>query len=606
MPQCIVQRADGVYADLDLLGASLLAAIDNIFGSDRYFSGLDYPVLIRALYGHGPELRPVPGLGLRIADDIAPFEPRRRALYRSVKIAGGQADYYFEPVFLDDPDDPDAPGIPASLDLDEFIADMWCKGIRFGIDVQAVRAAIDSRQAGRLLVASRLEPMPGQDARVIEVSDDIHRNNAPRQLANGKLDLMTFQNRFPQIREGERLLKKLPPIAGTPGCELSGIPIAPSVPKDLELAVYAGDGTRVERTGEGEFLVAQQSGFLNVDSKTSRLSVGDKIVSHDGVSVKTTGNLKLEGDFEEFGEVQENRVIEGEGITVHADVFGHIVSRGGTVRLNRNLVGGSVQNQHGDVHIKGVASGAVVQTKRGVVALQRAENCVVTGTRVTIGQAINCDILGDEVQIEQAEGCAIGALRVTIGSAAPRRQAEMVVLAMYPECGPIIETIGQVHERVEQLAQLAAHHKAAMERLIGQPEVRRYMLLATRVRKNELTLNADQQAQFRKMAQAVAPALQEIARASAAMKAAEADQRSGLELLAQLERQRSENAQTCTVSIAQVAGDTQVRAAPFHPGDASVFDLPSREVRARVREMLPETVLFAGCDGAFEWSNTGA
>lgn len=64
---------------------------------------------------------------------------------------------------------------------------------------------------------------------------------------------------------------------------------------------------------------------MSVDPKTSQISINDKIVSRDGVSARTTGNLELKGDYEEFGEVQEKRVIEGEGITIHADVFGNIV-----------------------------------------------------------------------------------------------------------------------------------------------------------------------------------------------------------------------------------------------------------------------------------------
>jgi hypothetical protein len=121
---------------------------------------------------------------VRIAADILPFDPARRELYRSVKIGGGRAEYYFEPVWLPDAADPEGPGMPARLDVDEFVADMWVKGIRFGIDIDAVRAAI-APKAERVTVARRLEPEPGQDARIVEVSDDIHRNDAPRQLANG-------------------------------------------------------------------------------------------------------------------------------------------------------------------------------------------------------------------------------------------------------------------------------------------------------------------------------------------------------------------------------------------------------------------------------------
>jgi hypothetical protein len=602
---CIARRRNGVHADPAGLGTTLVAAVDKLLGDNQYFTDVDYPVLLKALFDCGPELRRAPSgeLAVRFASDIVPFDPARRGLYRSAKISDGKAEYYFEPVYLPDPDDPGGPGIMAQLDLDEFIADMWLKGIRFGIDIEAVRAAIETGQAGRITVARRLDPVPGQDAHVIEVSGDIHRSDAPRQLANGKLDLMSFQNRFPQIHKGERLLKKVPRTVGTLGFELSGIPIEPEVPKDLDLLAWSGPGTTIERTGEGEFLVAQQSGFLSVNPGTSQISIGDKIVSHDGVSAKTTGNLQLTGDYEEFGEIQEQRVVEGESITVHADVFGNIVSRGGTVRLNRNLVGGSAHNKRGDIRIKGVASRAVIQATGGAVVLQRAENCIISGERVTIGQALNCEILGDDVEVGEAEGCAVAGLRVAIGSAAPRRQSEMVVFAMHPDSGGVKEVIEQVRERVARFGELAARHKAGMADLTSRPDVRRYMLLATRVRRNEITLTPEQVPQFQKIALAVGTELKAIGRLQSEIKAAEAEQQSGLELLAQLERQQSDNAVPCAVTVREVLGEMQVRADPFHADGSPTYDLPAREIKARLREVGRGALLFAGASGPFEWSN---
>ena len=88
---CIARRPGGVYADPQVLGTTLMAAIDGILLANNYFAGLDYPVLIKALYGHGPELpRDAQGQALvRLADDILPFDPVRRALYRAVKISDG-------------------------------------------------------------------------------------------------------------------------------------------------------------------------------------------------------------------------------------------------------------------------------------------------------------------------------------------------------------------------------------------------------------------------------------------------------------------------------------------------------------------------------------
>ncbi|MCS0607520.1 FapA family protein [Massilia solisilvae] len=603
----VVQREDGVFLDPSLPRAGLMAAIDNIFAANNYFAGLDYAVLLRALYGVGAPLPLNPhGDGwVRFASGIVPFDRARRQLYRAVKLDKGMAEYYFEPVYLDDPGDPGGSGVPARLDLDEFVADLWTKGIRFGIDLDAVRAAIASSQSGRLVVARKLDALPGQDARVIEVSDDIHRNDAPRQLANGKLDLNSFQNRFPQIKEGVRLLKKLPRVPGTAGYELNGNVIEPAVPADLDLQAYCGLGTVVQRTPDGEFLVSQQAGFLTVDRKTSQISVGGKIVSHDGVSVKTTGNLQLSGDYEEFGEIQEKRVIEGDSITVHADVFGTVVSRGGAVVLNRNLVGGTAINKQGSITVRGMVSGATIQASGGDVELQRAENSVISGRAVRIEHAINCEIVGETVEVGQAEGCAIAGRTLAIETAAPRRQSEMVVFVQVPDSARINSVLAATAVRAEQLEQAAARYKAEVDRLAGQPDVRKYMRLAASVRKNEITLTPEQVPAFQRMAKAVGPVLKEIGKASDAQKAAELELQQSRELVAQLERQR-DGAGVSRVAVRSVQGDIQVRALKYDPDDGSSWDLPARDIKARLRGNTAGAPLFSGSAGAFEWDSEHA
>ncbi len=605
---CILQQADGVYCDVAALGPALLAAVESVLLRNQYFAGLNYPVLIKALFGHGREL-PRNARGetvVRLADAILPFDPARRALYRAVKIADGQAEYYFEPVFL-----PDADGVeqPTRLDIDEFIADIWMKGIRFGVDVESVKAAIAAPAAGRVTVARRLAPSPGQDARVVEVSNELHRSDAPRQLANGRLDLMSFQNRFPQVQRGKRLLRKLPRALGEPGFDLSGIALAPEIPSDLELAEWSGPGTTVERLAEGEFVVALEDGFLNVEG--NRLSVGDKIVSHDGVSARTTGNLQLEGDYEEFGEVQENRVVEGESITVHADVFGNVVSRGGVVRLNRNLMGGSARNADGAIYVMGLASGATIQSAKGEVHLQRAENCTISGNKVTVVEAFNCEIIADVVEVGQAEGCAIAAKRIAIERAAPRGHSEMRVFVLRPDLSRIDAAIGMIRERVGQFGQLADGRRAAMAAVAAQPEAASYVKLAGRIRKGELVLTPEQQPAFKKLAAGAAPALKQMATLSQEIKDLEAEQQSGTELLGRLETQRAAHSGAVSVSITQVSGDISVRALDVEPDaapdeGAAVPQLQPREIKARLREASGAELLFAGSSGSFSWGTAEA
>jgi hypothetical protein len=300
--------------------------------------------------------------------------------------------------------------------------------------------------------------------------------------------------------------------------------------------------------------------------------------------------------------VQEKRVIEGEGIIIHADVFGNIISRGGTVLLNRNLVGGTAHNARGDIKVRGIASGAVVQASSGEVVMNRAESCVISGTRVTIEHAVNCEIIGEDVMIGQAEGCAIAGRHVTIESAGPRKQSEMVVYALRPDSAQIDEVITLMTARVEEFAALAARRKAEMERMTSEPEVRKYVMLASKIRKKELTLTPEQVPVFQKMALAVGPALKAIAKVSLDVKAAETELDAGRSLVAQLVQQRSDSDGVSQVSVKMVQGDTVVRTMKFNPDGSSTFDIPAKEIKLRLRAAAPTgEVIFSGSSGRIDW-----
>jgi hypothetical protein len=416
----------------------------------------------------------------------------------------------------------------------------------------------------------------------------------------------SFQNRFPQIRKGVRLLQKIPASTGFQGFEMSGVTLPPKPGRDVDLAPHAGEGTRVERCRDGEFLVAQCEGFLSVDGKTSRISVGPKVVSRDGVSARTTGNLQLTGDYEEFGEVQEKRMIEAPSITVHGDVFGNLVSRGGTVLLHANLVGGTIHNRRGDVRVRGVASGAQVAASEGAVVLERAENCTVAGVRVQIAHAVNCEIIGDVVEVGQAEGCAIAGRRVVLEFALPRKQDEMRICVLRPDGPQVGEAIAAVAQRIARFVELAARHKAEMERLTAHPDVRRYLTVASKLRRNEITLSPEQMRQFQKMAQDLAPALKEIAEVSAKARAAGAERDKGEQVLAGLETQRRDPAALQSVRVHRVQGETQVRVLGYNPAAGSPYLMTPREIKTALRGPQSGALLFAGASGSFAWDSEQA
>ena len=598
LPRGLLQRDEGVFLDLSLAPAQLRAAVEQLFQSGQLLAGLDYALFLLTLF-HAPVPRSAPrgDALLRIAARVAPFPPQRRLLYKQVKIRGDSAEFYFEALL------PGADGqVPARREFDELVADLWGKGVRYGLDSLAVRALLDAGKAERITVARALAPQPGRDAQLVEVSQGIHRDDAPRERPDGRLDLLSFKNRFPQVKKHARLLRLLPGAPGLPGYDLAGNVLPPPAPLALDLASVAGAGTQVERYSDGDFLVASVDGYVNVDEH-GKISIDSKIVSREGVSSRTTGNLKLRAAYEEFGEVQEQRLVDGSDITIHGDVYGHLHSHGGLILLERNLVGGAAFNEHGDVRVAGVASGSVVQALSGEVHLQRAESCVIAGTRVVIDQASNCEIIADEVVIELAEGCAVAARTIRIGSAGPRKQVEMLVFPLVPDLSALEQQIAESLAKAAQLLQVQHKRQQEIDAIAQLPEVRNYLLLAGQLRRGELQLQPAQQVQYDKLAARIAPVLKEVARLRLDVKQSEISQAQMLALAAQLrvERQAMASQSRCTLGL--VDGETTVRAMVVPPGSAKVYDRPPKEIKALLRSATPATQpVFAASTGSLEWT----
>lgn len=608
LPPGLLRRRDGVYFDPAFATAAWLSAVNSVFLGGACFAGLDYAGFIKGLYNVGPEPRPAPGSeGLvRFAEGLRPFAAPRRELYKALKVNHGEAEYYFEAVFIEAHELPDGSRLPAQaarLEFDEFVADLWSKGVRFGIDAGVVRAIIASGKVGRIVVARRLEPMAGRDAQIVEVSQDMHRSDAPKVMANGRLDLLSFQNRFPQIKKNQRLLKKIPSANGLPGYELSGAMLPPAPPADIDLQLLAGAGTLIERQRDGEYLVAAQDGYLNIEGKTSRVSISEKIVSRDGVSGRTTGNLQLRGAYEEFGEVQERRVVDGSDITIHGDVFGNIHSRGGMIHLLGNLVGGSAHNADGDIRVDGVASGAVVQTRVGAVTMARAENCVISGTRVVVAEASNCEIFADEVEVGAAEGCAIAGRHIQVGSAAPRRQSEMLLFPLVPDVAHFDRRIDALHDRSDAFSHGAARRQRDIDGIAGMPDLSAYLALAKQVRKHEVVLDAEQLQHFQKMAVAAGPALKAIGKLSLNVKELQAQQQQMLEQAGEVAAQKRAAAARVACTVARIDGDVEVRALVVDPDSPAPWDRTPKDIKAALRSTatVATAAAWAGAEGSLDW-----
>ncbi|MCX7166203.1 MAG: FapA family protein [Rhodocyclales bacterium] len=632
LPDFIACGADGVLLDPAMLEspAQIQRFVDRVFAAGACFVGLDYAALSRLLYP--PTAAPLSPAGagearIRIADSIADFASERRELYKAAKPAdnGARIEYVFSPVrferIVEVPifGEVDADGLPVltgydkqvryeptSLNVDEFVAAMWARGIRSGIDIAAVRAAIASGRDERVDIARRIDPTPGSDATVQEQTEALHRDDSPSILPNGKVDLSHFKNHFPQVSAGTCLLKKQPRHLGVPGLDTDGTVLEAALPRDFELEELAGTGTRVERTAKGEFLVAARDGFLNIDTKSHQISITEKIVNREGVSLRTTGNLTLAGEhYEEHGEVQERRVVEGKHMIFHADVFGQIVSSGGHVRLHANLAGGAVRNTGGLIQIDGRASRAVLEAREGEVQAKYAESTIVIAGKVRLVRAVACDIVAEDVEIDEAIGCTIAARRIRIKRAGAHREGETLLTVCVPDFAVLDKRRSESGKEIDKLRRRIAAKQALLDERMATADIRKYIAADQRIRAGDLKLTPAQDEQWHQATQKLAGPLFQIQTLQKEMDALNANLSEHDGQLEALNSQRAAAGVDIRCEVAQVTGDVAVQTMAIPP-DAAVFGgAEVGEIKHRLRDTrVVRQRLFRGESGRFAWTWT--
>ena len=623
----IVKTGDGVFVDLANLESSeqFSLFVERVFSTGYFFSEIDYKTFLELLSEYTPEMiaaknpAEVKRSGrMRFASNIVAFPPERLKFYRDARISSGKAEYLFELIMVDKTvEEPlhaeNADGVQEivgveqrtvtvkdALSFDEFVAAMWMKGVRYGIDADTVKSIIASGKTGRFTIARALPPNDGQDSSLKEETNKLRRDNSPRKLSDGRFDLKQFSNRFPQIREGERLLRKSPRVLGTPGMDLNGKPIEAPLPEDFDLSALAGEGTRIETTADGEFIVASMSGFLNIDNATNRIAVMEKIVNYTGVSMKTTGDISLDGEhFEEHGEVQENRVIEGKNITVMADVYGKVVSSGGKVLLKHNLGGGSATNRDGDITVEGLTSNAQVHARHGTVSIKRAENSLIVGERVVVESAKNCTIVGVAIEIEIAEGCAVAGKEIRIKIAHSLRDTQTVVSVLLPDLSGFKARAAEIGKRIAEIGLKIEERRKKSAAIAGQQEVRSYLLIAGKVQRKEIVLTDEQKANWQRLGARIAPELKAISSVGSEIRALQEEQKALEEEIASMEQEGKEASNGISCAIDSVAKDTMIW--KRHAEPVTLFDLPHKELRTRLLAPgLPEDRLPLG-NGKYFW-----
>ncbi len=632
LPDFISRRDDGLYVNVSMVGSSdnFRLFVERVFSSEAYFADLDYSLFLKLLYEPDASELQASSSGkkeLRLAREIASFKPDRLGIYRDPKVDrnGDLAEYFFEPLTLDlnfeepvygppevEDDDSSRPilgykmitkSVPVKLDPDEFVAAMWLKGIRYGLDMVRISEVIKNNSMERLEIAHTCPPKDGVSASIIELSNTLHRDHTPKKLSDGRVDLGSFSIHFPQVAAEARLMKKIPRVLGKPGWNVRGVVSEPAIPKDFDMQAMSGPGTRIERVDNEEFLVASISGFLNIEAKSNQLSVTEKIVSKQGVNMHTTGNLELSGaDYEEHGEVQEKRQVTGHNMTFLANVYGEVVSDGGKIELKSNLAGGAAKNSHGSIVIEGTVSNATVEDKGGEITLNIAQNTLIIGKKVKIQKAVNCEIMAEEVEVESCSGCAIAGKAILIHNAGEWKGTESLVTIQLPDATAWNQRREDLDKQITAIRQSMAGKQGNIEQISSQAEVRKFLALRQKIESNEIKVSPEQEAGWKTTLLRFAPIIRQLDKLTDDIRKLGDEDRYLCDQLQKVQdaQRRAEEAISCVIE--NVSGDTVVRTR-FGPVEGLLFpNLPHKELHMRLRESGEASDhMFSDDSGAYAW-----
>lgn len=627
-PGFISRREDGVFVDLPALQKTggLELFVDRLFTGGALFSELDYGSFLKLLYdadwlavtqAQYPELK--------IAATITPFPPQRQELYKEPKVLGGgkQAEYVFEPVSIEESyeepvyGEPDENGVapvvemasktrqmPTRLDFDEFVAAMWLKGVKFGIDQKTVRQAIVSDTVMRMTVAKCLEPVAGRDAEIVEVRSDLRCDNSPKILASGKADLRSRKNRFPQIHKETPLLKKMPRVLGKPGLKVTGEVIEPEIPKDLDLSAMASVGTFVKQCPDGEYIVSSMDGFLMFDEQENKVSVSEKIENKGGVSAQTTGDLVLDVDeYIEHGEVQEGCTVKGKHMTFLSDVFGNVISKSGNIFIAKNLSGGSAESTGGNVAVgMQVSSGAVVRAREGEVTADYCENATIVGKTIHIEHAVNCELIADEIFAGNIEGCLVAAKKIKVASAGDCRGKESLVTMLLPDLSGFDRDMANYKAQIAEIQEAIEAKMRRIELLKSDVEFAKYLGLYERIKSGAIKLTAEQAGNWRRLTESHAIMVNKLAKAEAEVGALHLSFKEAEEGFAGVKRERDGMDEGISCAIDAVIGQTIGQTMRSAYGVEKLGSLPSKGIRDVLQKVdSHKTRFFCGDSGSIDW-----
>jgi uncharacterized protein (DUF342 family) len=286
-----------------------------------------------------------------------------------------------------------------AITLEMIMNELALAEITYGIDQEAIRKVVEDRTYHTpVKVAVGTPPKRGADASFVYQFDttDEHR---PQVDDDGRIDYHDI-NLIQSVEAESILVRKIPPTVGQSGTNVHGEDIPGLSGRDTPFS--SGANTKV--SDDGLELFASASGAILF--RRGRVAINDVLTISGDVdfnvgnidcrgSVRVTGdikpgfNLKIDGDLEVIGHVEDASINVNGNIMVKGGFFGN---GQGSMHADGDIVVKYVEGQTvtcgGTLHVGGELNNCQVTAKERVILKGRLGKII--GGDVRAGKEIRC------------------------------------------------------------------------------------------------------------------------------------------------------------------------------------------------------------------------
>jgi uncharacterized protein len=217
-----------------------------------------------------------------------------------------------------------------------------------GFDVAEIANAVNTKKAGRFVIARGVKPQEGKNGWVeLKINLD-SRQEVPKLREDGTVDFRELKN-IPAVHKGEVIAVVHPPIPGKPGVTVTNEPIPPR--PTYPVIVQLGKGvTAVE---DGTKIVALKSGrpHLEQNGMLVKVSIMEKFIHQGDVNI-ASGNIHFKGDVDILGNVEDGMIVEAEGnIAVFQNVNHANITSKQAIFVRQNVIGSIISSGKSNIYV---------------------------------------------------------------------------------------------------------------------------------------------------------------------------------------------------------------------------------------------------------------